>query len=214
MTTIQIIEKIFNRLDDWRKLPAYQLERRADIFFSLYLEELIKSKFNQDVDLIIPEFPIRIGDISETKIKSNLSFKIDYVSICLKTKKVFLLELKTDDGSHRESQKEYLKKAKNLNTKGLVKGVLLLNKATKSKKKYINLIELLSNIGWIDNDLMIGTCEDYEIEIVFIQPNSKGSEIENHIISFDCIISLLKNKEDVFSKRFLKSLVEWKNNPN
>ena len=28
---------LFERLENWRHLPNYQLERRTDIFFSLYL---------------------------------------------------------------------------------------------------------------------------------------------------------------------------------
>lgn len=39
------IEEIFDWLDRWRQLPAYQLERRADIFFALYLPEIIAYKF-------------------------------------------------------------------------------------------------------------------------------------------------------------------------
>jgi len=34
------IEKLFDLLDDWRRLPAYQLERRADIIFAVHLEKI------------------------------------------------------------------------------------------------------------------------------------------------------------------------------
>jgi len=50
MTTEKFIDKLFNQLDDWRHLPAYQLERRADIFFAIYLIDIFKSKFNQDIE--------------------------------------------------------------------------------------------------------------------------------------------------------------------
>lgn len=30
------VERAFELLDRWRHLPAYQLERRADIFFALF----------------------------------------------------------------------------------------------------------------------------------------------------------------------------------
>ena len=33
--------QLFDRLDEWRDFPNYQLERRADIFFSLYLVEAL-----------------------------------------------------------------------------------------------------------------------------------------------------------------------------
>ena len=71
------INSLFDSLDDWRNLPSYQLERRADIFFSLYLAEVLKKKRNIDIDSrIIPEFPV----IKRTKDKDNntrQSFKVD-----------------------------------------------------------------------------------------------------------------------------------------
>ena len=63
----QLITKLFDTLDDWRNLPAYQLERRADIFFAIYLEEIIQAKFNINIEFIIPEFPVRIGNIYSDK---------------------------------------------------------------------------------------------------------------------------------------------------
>ena len=36
------IERVFKLLDNWRHLPDYQLERRADIFFALFLPEVLK----------------------------------------------------------------------------------------------------------------------------------------------------------------------------
>jgi hypothetical protein len=37
------ITDLFDRLDAWRHFPNYQLERRADIFFALYLPEVLES---------------------------------------------------------------------------------------------------------------------------------------------------------------------------
>jgi hypothetical protein len=69
---------LFNRLVSWRHLPAYQLERGADISFSLYLPDIVKQQFRVKLEYIIPEFPLRIGDIhGEGSI--NMSFKIDYL---------------------------------------------------------------------------------------------------------------------------------------
>jgi len=41
MTTETLIDELFDKLDEWRSLPAYQLERRADIFFAIYLKDII-----------------------------------------------------------------------------------------------------------------------------------------------------------------------------
>ena len=59
MTKELLIDQLFDRLDDWRNLPAYQLERRSDIFFSLYLKDIIQSNYQQKVEHIIPEFPVK-----------------------------------------------------------------------------------------------------------------------------------------------------------
>lgn len=40
------VEGVFNLLDCWRHLPAYQLERRADIIFALFLLEVLQERFD------------------------------------------------------------------------------------------------------------------------------------------------------------------------
>ena len=42
-------EDVFELLDDWRHLPAYQLERRADIYFAMYLPELLAERFAESL---------------------------------------------------------------------------------------------------------------------------------------------------------------------
>ncbi|MDL2262760.1 hypothetical protein LJC11_04580 [Bacteroidales bacterium OttesenSCG-928-I21] len=214
MKTEILINKLFTLLDEWRNLPAYQLERRADIFFALYLPKIMKQKFGVDIEHIIPEFPVRKGTVnSGEKLEyQNRSFKIDYVAVSEKTNTVYLIELKTDDTSRREKQDQDLNSAKNANITNLIDGVLKICQATSSKKKYENLLSLLSTIGWIDEDLKTNKSHDYDIEIIYIQPNSIQSE--NTIISFDEIVSFLSKEEDILTKRFVKSLIEWKTNPN
>jgi len=214
MTTEKLIDKLFNQLDDWRPLPAYQLERRADIFFAIYLVDIFKSKFDQDIEYIIPEFPVRIGSVYKNRMfdNLNLSFKIDYVAVCNKTNKVYLVELKTDDGSRREKQDNYLNNVKTNNIPSLVDGVLKIYKATNAKKKYDNLLILLSEVGWVDKATATNTSTNYDIEIVYIQPNTDNSD--KIIITFSDISKILADKQDELTKRFIKSLNEWTVNPN
>jgi hypothetical protein len=51
----------------------------------------------------------------------NKSYRIDYVAVNKRQKKVLLIELKTDNNSLRKTQDEYLKTAKSLNVPGLMK---------------------------------------------------------------------------------------------
>ena len=74
--------KLFDLLDDWRYLPAYQLERRADVFFGMHLKEILHKKYGSEIDEIIPEFPIRKGSLPQNtlfnknpKERKNQSFK-------------------------------------------------------------------------------------------------------------------------------------------
>jgi len=121
-TTNSMIEKLFLRMDDWRHLPSYQLERRADLFFSLYIPEVISEVFDCEVkEKLIPEFPVKLSIIYNNRrendenfvaenynLRSNQSVKIDYVAITENNEKAFLIELKTDKNSIKPSQVENL----------------------------------------------------------------------------------------------------------
>jgi hypothetical protein len=108
METKEMIDKMFDLLDEWRLLPAYQLERRADIFFALYLPHIMNRRFGVEVnhEQIIPEFPLnkKTLELDNKHPDYNLSYKVDYLVVCEKSKRVFLVELKTDIGSRRSKQ--------------------------------------------------------------------------------------------------------------
>ena len=99
------IECVFDLLDRWRHLPAYQLERRADIFFALFLPEVLGAHLskqeNCSVEInptLIPEFPIKKRD-------SNQSINVDYFALSQDGERAFLIELKTDMKSIGKSKK-------------------------------------------------------------------------------------------------------------
>lgn len=195
-----MIDKLFYLLDNWRNLPDYQLERRADIFFAMYLEQIIEKTIGVKIDFKIPEFPVR-------KDTSNRSNKIDYLAYSKKSSKVFLIELKTDLLSVNDTQIEYLIKAKNKGIGNLVKDVDDISKVSKAKVKYENLKKELKDIDLTDNSI--------DSEILFILPK-KSDKIDSTIqqITFDDIIEALKDSEDHVAKRFSKSLELWKKDPN
>ena len=209
-----IIDNLFDLLDDWRNLPSYQLERRVDIFFALHLKTIFWKILGTNVDLIIPEFPVRVGEISEKLPGLNKSFKIDYLVYSKDNQKVYLVELKTDQRSLREKQDWYLNNAAKIKVSGLIDGIVKIYAATKQKTKYDKLLEKLEKIHWIDridNKVKNLNCM-IEPEVIYIQPiNDTGRE---NIISFDKIISALNHSVDPLTVRFLKSLEKWKSDPN
>ncbi len=208
------INRLFDLLDDWRNLPAYQLERRADIFFAIHLDKIIEKVIKVKIDFIIPEFSVRVGEISATHPELNKSFKIDYLTYSKNENKVYLIELKTDQRSRREKQDWYLESASKIKVKGLVSGLLKIYSATNHKVKYNNLLDKIEKIGWIERDKEIIKNLDIETEptIIYIQPLNK--ENKKSIISFDDIIKALSDSNDLLTKRFIKSLEKWKSDSN
>ena len=203
------INAIFNNLDIWRNLPAYQLERRADIFFSIFLPEILSHKFGIKIESVIPEFPIRVGTIRHD-IDINKSFKVDYLAKANDSKTIILVELKTDEDSRRDKQDWYLERAKQVGLAELLDGVRKIYKATNSKKKYAYLLGLLQDLGFITLDKN-GTFEitraDYVIQIVYIQPNNHDRQ--DNVITFQEVSEIIEKHGDELSLRFSKSLLKW-----
>ena len=203
------LNELFSNLDSWRHLPAYQLERRADIFFSIYLPDLLFGKFGVQVEGVLPEFPVRKGTIGPEST-GNLSDKIDYLIKVKDTNRVIFVELKTDENSRRSDQDRYLEKAKQVGLTKLLDGILAIYRATQSRKKYRYLLGSLQNMGFIalgDGNTFRVIPADYDIQIVYIQPNNP----ENHenIISFQEAAHIIQQHGDELSLRFAQSLLEW-----
>ena len=219
------IDTLFGRMDTWRHLPNYQLERRADLFFSLYLSEVLEAKLGFPVaDQIIPEFPVRIATIYP-KIQTEKSYKLDYVAVSADADKAILVELKTEGLSRRDNQDKYLAASRKAGFSALLAGVLDIFRATNSKRKYFALLELLESLGLLriptemkeimSRSSLVGVIEaSRSIEIttsvtdsiiVYVQPNGDGDDI----INFDEFRAVVQRHNDTVSTRFSQSLQKW-----
>jgi len=216
---------LFDRMDAWRHLPNYQLERRADLFFSLYLAEVLEDKLGFPVQKqFVPEFPVRIGTIYP-HIPTNKSFKIDYLALSQDAKKAIFVELKTEGVSRRDKQDQYLLASSKTGLHNLLGGILEIFRVTTSKRKYFCLLEDLENMGLLripdemkkimssptlrranelSKDIKIIT-KATEATIVYIQPNGN----DPGIISFADFSAVVKKYNDPLSQRFAQSLLEW-----
>jgi hypothetical protein len=198
MTTEAHINQLFNNLDQWRHLPAYQLERRADIFFSLYLAEVLANKpelgFTEQ-PILIPEFPCHYGSVYAGG--NNQSFKVDYLAISVVDKKAYFVELKTDMASRNTDQDVHMREAQKVKLQKLLDGLKTIATASVQKNKYQCLLDSLRECG---------VCEpcDFEIEIVYVQPTARA-----HEISFSDFADVVEKHPDYLSLRFAKSLREW-----
>ena len=219
------IDMLFDRMDAWRHLPNYQLERRADIFFSLYLPEVLEAKLKFAVQpVLVPEFPVRIGTIYP-HIPIDKSYKIDYVALSVAADKAVLVELKTEGMSRRPEQDEYLKAAQKVGLVCLIEGLLDIFRATNAKRKYFCLLEYLERMGLLSipiqmKEIMMRpnlqgvnelsrkieiTVKSTESLIVYVQPNGDSKDI----ISFCEFAEIVQRHDDPVSLRFATSLREW-----
>jgi len=201
---------LFNQLDHWHTFPNYQLERRADIFFAIHLPEILKRLRGIDVELIIPEFPVRIGTIYPA-IETDKSYKIDYVVKVKNEARVVFIELKTDSGSRRDAQDAYLDASKAVGFRALLEGLGKIYRATTYKKKYRALIADLVNVGLVtfEKNCVTVPSVEYESEVLYIQPRCRDGESG---IGFDEIAEVLSTSVDPITIRFCQSLRLWAKN--
>ena len=207
--TTRTIETVFDTLDEWRHLPKYQLERRADIFFALFLTDVLEKHCSTKFErLVIPEFPLRHGTLETNKgrIGPNQSVNVDYAAFSKDYNKVFFIELKTEMDSRTDKQDSYLKKAAELEFKTLVEGVCLIRKHAKQPKKhakkYERLLELLSEVP-VD-------AVEHKPQIVYIQPDCAEKNHQDHqnYICFDEFAEVVARRGEI-GERFAQSLKCW-----
>lgn len=170
MKTKERIDQLFYNLGIWKKLPKYQAERRLDVFFGLYMEDILKecrsNLFEEEDQLIlVPEFPLQ-------KNKSNNECtNIDYLVFNITKKCVHAIELKTDTYSVNDDQIDYYRRFKYETS--LEELYAFATKPTKprtgrSKKKYGFLADYIE-----ENHL--NDCQT-KGNVIYILPNCKFSE--------------------------------------
>jgi hypothetical protein len=203
------LTRIFDTLDDWRHLPAYQLERRADIFFALYLPDLLRERLGFEIEGLIPEFPLHKATIYPDE-GNNQSARADYLAKAGGCKAAVLVELKTDQGSRSDKQDASLERAREVGLAALLRGVGQIVGATDEKRKYRHLLHKLEELDLITlapDGRLDGVAEGYALHLVYVQPgDSDGAEQE---IGFHEAAEVIERRGDALSRRFAASLREW-----
>ena len=150
------IERVFELLDRWRHLPTYQLERRADIFFALFLPEVLEKHFGTGNLCLIPEFPIKKSIIQAyADDDTKQSINVDYLAVSDDLTRAFLIELKTDMMSIKEKQVKDLKYASGKGMAEIVGGLKSIAKSDSVtgsrvvRGKYFFLLKELKRLGLI-----------------------------------------------------------------
>lgn len=216
------LNTLFDLLTDWRQLPAYQLERRADIFFALYLEDLLTycGYFAAGDQLtVIPEFPAKQEHM-------NLSDRIDYM--VASDDKMVYVELKTDNHSIRVEQALYLHKIQKKKFSEVFSDIISIYETTTARAKYRHLIEKLDRwIEYTDARLVKERCRLKEaaiakirsVEIVYLLPTPqpiRSEQYEHRCIGFKTLIEMLnlpRYDDDPIARRFAEALTVWAEHP-
>jgi hypothetical protein len=221
------LEAVFANLDRWRHLPNYQLERRADIFFSVYLRGLMEEVTGVALDeVVIPELPIK-RELIWSDLATDKSVKVDYVLFSKDRAKVFFVELKTDAGSRRDAQDHYLETAKQLGFRKIVEGLCSIIRKTNSHQKYHHLMTALAGLGYVTmpGDIreylypaprvglserlrqVAPTATDSAVEVLYVQPEATEG---NRCIDFERFAVFVEGHDDPLSRVFAAHLRKWK----
>jgi hypothetical protein len=125
----------------------------------------------------------------------------------------FLIEFKTDSGSRREGQDEYLRAAREVGLAEVLSGILRLYEKTTYKKKYSHLLTKLKHAN-----LMMGSEFDFtpnvqsdELRILYIQPHKKEDDAGLEILDFEAVADALKAEfeEDEFMEAAAETFRGW-----
>jgi hypothetical protein len=223
---METADRVFDLLDEWRHLPDYQLERRADVFFAACLPEFLSARLKLDIrPSLIPEFPVRIGTIYPT-ISSNQSCKIDYLALDSTGRHAVFVELKTDSSSRRDKQDKYLQAAKTIGLPALLDGILKIVCASAHKHKYCCLLRLLEkhSLVTLPSNLDAALASTHfasainaclpEVKIVAANPSIQVLYIQSiaslpEEIGFEELASWVDAHGGALAKRFAISLRKW-----
>jgi hypothetical protein len=224
--SMDVIDKLFDALDEFRHLPAYQLERRADIFFALFLKGVLEKKTGFSLmDKIVPEFPLKV-------MGTNHSTKVDYLMVSEELKEVFLIELKTDASSLRDKQTMELVNSAKRRFYELARDVLDIAANSKEWRKYYQLLLLLESVKVVEFSMKMNVSRksDFLAQLKNVTVRNVNPVIKSVLIFPDCnnklkSIKLLqevdyritlaefadsvRSQGGTTSERFATSLIRW-----
>jgi hypothetical protein len=223
------IDEFFNLMNDWRNLPTYQLERRADLFFALYLPRVLKEGgITKNLVKLIPEFPF-------WRDSRGAPSCVDYVALAPDEELNILIELKTDHNSVDLRQMDKLRWLRDRGFREMVDGVRRRFCKRDHTGKYYHLLEKLSDMGLVDipsevkkamaqddyktakkeagkNGVLIRDKKELKVcKLIYIVPIREVADTvkADSVLSFKDFRKVLRTDSSPFSQRFQESLSLW-----
>lgn len=237
------VTDLFDRMDAWRHLPGWQLERRADLFFSLTLRPVLETVLDRPLHpVLVPELPLRTTVLSGLDGTDLSASNVDYFAIAADRRRAFLIELKTDARSRRDAQDADLQAARAVGLAALLQGVVDIVVGPRSRSvhrdhKYAWLVHQLVEQGClrapeayrrlVHAERRVGLTaaarqisvpvdlQDVPLDVVYVQPEAAAGEgsLEATVVSFERYAEVLRRAGDPMSLRFAESLRQWQRPP-
>jgi len=141
-----VFKAMLDLLGDNKRFPYYAAERRIDIFINMFLERILTAYYDEKVNFVAPEFPLKHGT-------NNQADKLDYLCVFDETKQPIFVELKTDTISYRNTQASvYMEQSESWNA--CVEGLkaIICNKGMRFsyREKYFQLVKRLISTELVD----------------------------------------------------------------
>lgn len=221
MDHTEAVERILKNLDTWRHLPKYQLERRADMFFGLFVRDIVAMHLNVALhQTVIPEFPFK------NNRDRNTTVNFDYVLFSEDLRTAYILELKTDAGSVDDDQLGYLGQAREAKFSTLLDGICAVANKSSQDSKYNHLFRTLECLELINSGRNITDCNIEHLEILYLSPRLDGKSYDKvskivdpsgngdkNIISFGKAADLLDRTGGKMECHFAAYLRKWERYP-
>lgn len=122
----------------------------------------------------------------------------------------YFVEFKTDSGSRREKQDDYLLAAQTVKMPAVLQGIQRIASVSTYKKKYGHLLAKLRELGLIDEQGQF-TGKSDKIEIVYVQPHKKDGDEARKVIAFAWLSDWLTTRfgQNDFEAALARSLSKW-----
>lgn len=226
------INTLFMNLDRWRHFAGYPLEARVDAFFGLYLPQVIEKQLSV-ADMhkqVVPQFPLK-------KPENYQSERVDFFAISRNKTRAFLVEIKTDMASQRDTQRVSLDKAAVRGLPEILRELKLIVRASRgnSRAKYFCLLLELEQMGLLalPKELRVKICKgnhqgttklienikvclpaNAKVEVVYVLPKADYPKGQNgpQLITFDDFAGQVRARGEL-GQTFAEYLAKWKTGP-
>ncbi|MGL1902497.1 MAG: hypothetical protein OCC49_10200 [Fibrobacterales bacterium] len=182
-----MIGNLFKNIDKWRGFPNWHIRPFLDVLFGIYLEELLGCNGIKNIEMIVPAFPLRHGDMYDG-IRSNRSSLVDYAVFTERT--LYLIDIDIGEAGLFSKKRKIYDAACKVGAHTILNGLVLISENSHAQKKYEVLLDELCTIGVMEKGE-----QQYQpshkiksIEVVSIVADTCTDSIGEIVIPFSKII--------------------------